>query len=101
MTIEWRTDKPPDENAQYLVTYESGSLDICYWTDAGFSSNRKSDFHWIAAQYSKVKAWMPLPKPYSDPVDKIAQYIEDNCDLFPLDLYDGLWEVIHSTEDAE
>ena len=98
MTIEWRTDNPPDKNAQYLVTYESGSLDICYWSNAGFGGNRTTDYHWIAAQYAKVKAWMPLPKPYSDPVDKIAQYIEDNCDKFSDELYNGLWDVIRALE---
>ena len=65
MRIGWRTDKPPEERDDYLVTYDNGSLDICQWTNVNpFWTHKTTDWHWRPAQYCKVVAWMPLPEPY-------------------------------------
>lgn len=65
MRIAWRTDNPPEERDQYLVTYDNGCIDICRWTNENrFWSNETTNWHWRSAQYCKVVAWMPLPEPY-------------------------------------
>lgn len=99
MTLKWRTDKPPDEKAEYLVTLSTGRLDICWWTDTTLGGRSGDKFHWLEPLYSKVVAWLPLPEPYSDPMDKIAQYIEDNCDKFLDETYDELWNIIKECEE--
>lgn len=99
MRLEWRTDNPPDENERYLVTYESGSLDICWWSNNYWGGHTGTDFYWHSSQYCHVKAWMPLPRPYHDPLENITQYIEDHCDEFSDEIYKGLWEYI--SEESE
>ena len=67
MRIAWHTEEdPPKETEYYLVTYTSGYMDICKWTDASYLGGHKykTDWHWITAQYCEVVAWMPLPEPY-------------------------------------
>lgn len=98
MNIEWRTDRPPEEDCEYLVTYESGWVGVCHWCDTNVYGRSGGRWHWVEPAYAKVKAWMSLPKPYSDPIDKIAQYIDDHADEFSDELYNGLWDVIRSVE---
>ena len=71
MRIKWNTDNPPSPKTdnvtyeEYLVTYESGGLDIATWTNANrFWAGHTTDWHWNCAQYCNVVAWMCLPEPY-------------------------------------
>lgn len=65
MRIGWRTDNPPKEKEQYLVQYDIGILDVATWTNVNpFWTTLTTDWHWNAAQYCKVVAWMPLPELY-------------------------------------
>lgn len=71
MRIEWRTDNPPEEREQYLVTYEGGGMDICAWTNENrFWSDMTADWHWNARPYCRVAAWMPLPNEYEQEVEE-------------------------------
>ena len=70
MRIGWRTDNPPEEKGDYLVTYKSGDMDIARWTnDSFFWQGKTTIWHWVCAQYCEVVAWMPLPEPYKEGED--------------------------------
>lgn len=73
MRIGWNTENPPSPalddvvSEEYLVTYDTGGLDIARWTNVNrFWVDHVSDWHWECAQYCKVIAWMLLPRPYEE-----------------------------------
>lgn len=71
MRIGWRTDDPPKEKEDYLVQYDGGGMDIARWTNVNpIWTTLITGWHWNAAQYCKVVAWMPLPEPYRGGEDK-------------------------------
>lgn len=86
MKLNWRTDNPPDERCQYLVTYWQGGMDICWWSNSGLFNNSTADWHWNAAQYCKVIAWMPLPEEYNGSQwvihSQIKKYQCESCGSF-------------------
>ena len=45
----------PVSKGTYLVTYYDQDVGVAYWNHEGFTGN--------------IIAWMPLPKPYKDPLD--------------------------------
>lgn len=95
MSIKWRTDEPPQKEKYYLVTYKTGSMDICLWT---IKSTYQQKWGWITAMYQTVKAWMELPEPYDDTLDKIVDFIEDD-ETIPIETYHKLWEIIKQNDD--
>lgn len=65
MILDWRTDNPPEEKSTYLVTDDSGHLQIAIWTnEMHFGRTFICDWHWQCQQYTHVVAWLPLPRPY-------------------------------------
>ena len=65
MIFEWRTDNPPEEKCEYLVTDNCGCLQIATWTNETYLGHKIiCDWHWKCEQYTKVVAWLPLPRPY-------------------------------------
>ena len=59
---------PKEENNHYWICTDCGYQCECRWTNVNhFWTNLTTDWHWHIMdipQYSKVIAWMPLPKPY-------------------------------------
>lgn len=59
---------PKEESNTYWVCTHNGCQCECRWTNVSpFWSYETTDWHWNTAdipQYTKVVAWMPLPKPY-------------------------------------
>lgn len=59
---------PREEPNTYWVCTHNGCQCECRWTNVNpFWSYETTDWHWNIAdipQYTKVVAWMPLPKPY-------------------------------------
>ena len=82
MRCEWKTDNPPEEISEYLVTYTHGGLGICTWTDKDHWGT--SRWHWATDAYSSVMAWMPLPAEYNGSHwylnTDTGRYHCDNCD---------------------
>ena len=69
LRIGWRTDNPPPIEDDYLVTYDSGRMDICHWDNRDFfgrPQNSDGGYRWYPDQYRTVVAWMPLPEPYKE-----------------------------------
>ena len=66
MKIKWRTDNPPEEVEEYLITNQYGTLEMADWTNKRSFSSEAGRWHWNAPMYSKVVAWMPLPEPYRE-----------------------------------
>lgn len=64
---------PEEKKAVYWVCNDSGDQFECRWTNANyFWTDLKGEWHWNlfdVPQYSKVVAWMPLPKPYKEESD--------------------------------
>ena len=51
----------------YLVTYDSGSMDVATWSNVNrFSVEHVTKPYWNKVQFCEVIAWMPLPKPYQE-----------------------------------
>ena len=59
---------PEDRRETYLVYTDSDYMQICRWTNINhFWQDLTMEWHWHwmdAPSYSKIVAWMPLPKPY-------------------------------------
>ena len=59
---------PPEENKTYWVCTDNGHQHECRWTNANpIWTHLTTDWHWNIfdiPQYTKVVAWMELPKPY-------------------------------------
>lgn len=59
---------PPEENKTYWVCTDNGYQHECLWTNANpIWTHLTTDWHWNIfdiPQYTKVVAWMELPKPY-------------------------------------
>lgn len=59
---------PKEENNHYWICTDCGYQCECRWTNVNhFWTNLTTDWHWHIMdipQYSKVIAWMPLPKSY-------------------------------------
>ena len=59
---------PPEENKTYWVCTDNGYQHECRWTNANpIWTHLTTDWHWNIfdiPQYTKVVAWMELPKPY-------------------------------------
>ena len=68
------SEKPKEEKKSYLVCTDDGYVCEARWTNANrFWSHLETDWHWNALdipQYSKIIAWMPLPKPYEEESDE-------------------------------
>ena len=68
MSLDWRTDKPPEERKDYLVTTESGDLDIARYTNASeWWHGETTNWHWQHPPYTRVYAWRDLPEPCEIP----------------------------------
>ena len=71
-TMEWiPVSEPPKELGTYLIQTDGEPyMCQCRWTDVSpFRTDYKNKPHWNIfdlPQYSKVVAWMPLPKPYKE-----------------------------------
>lgn len=61
---------PELEEKEYWVCTDGGYQCQCRWTNINHIwTNLTTDWHWHIMdipQYSKVVAWMPLPKPYKE-----------------------------------
>lgn len=61
---------PPEENKTYWVCTDNGYQHECRWTNANpIWTHLTTDWHWNIfdiPQYTKVVAWMELPKPYDE-----------------------------------
>ena len=61
---------PPEENKTYWVCTDNGNQHECRWTNANpIWTHLTTDWHWNIfdiPQYTKVVAWMELPKPYDE-----------------------------------
>ena len=59
---------PEDENKAYWVCTDTGYQCECRWTNVNpIWTDLTTDWHWNifdVPQYTKVVAWMPLPKAY-------------------------------------
>lgn len=59
---------PEEEKNKYWICTDTEYQCSCRWTnDNPFWNGKTSDWHWSIfdiPQYSKVVAWMPLPKPW-------------------------------------
>ena len=59
---------PPEENKTYWVCTDNGHQHECRWTNANpIWTHLTTDWYWNIfdiPQYTKVVAWMELPKPY-------------------------------------
>ena len=68
MEIEWCTDNPPEDFAcDYLVTLDTGRMYVCTWRAYFNASKDIYDWGWAnKPQFSKVVAWMPLPRAYKN-----------------------------------
>ena len=59
---------PPEENKTYWVCTDNGYQHECRWTNVNpIWTHLTTDWHWNIfdiPQYTKVVAWMELPKPY-------------------------------------
>lgn len=71
--IKWVSVKerlPEEKNEKYWICTDAGYQCECRWTNVNpFWSHLETDWHWNVMdipQYSKVAAWMPLPKPYTE-----------------------------------
>ena len=66
MRIKWNLEPPPPHEDHYLITDQNGNLQIAYWTDADMIWGQHGGrWRWTGhSQFTKVKAWMPLPEPY-------------------------------------
>jgi len=100
MSIQWRIDNPPEEEKDYLVTYTNGSRAICKWTKRNpIGCGESSEWWWINDLYCKVKAWMELPAPYDDTVDRITDYLENTEeDKLPMNVYKDIWTIINKED---
>lgn len=72
---QWRpcSERLPEEKeASYWICTDGGYQCQVRWTeDAGFGKHGNWRWHHMDyPQYSKVIAWMPLPKPYQEGTDK-------------------------------
>ena len=100
MRIEWRTDKPPDEIERYLITDQSGDIDLAKWSDAYATKDgivRTGKYRWIRKIPESIPvAWMPAPTPYKpDKTQAIAEFIENATEEeLPMETYEKLWEII-------
>lgn len=60
---------PKNERKRYWVCTDSGYQCECRWTNNRFGLCECGEWGWSifdTPQYSKVVAWMPLPKPYRE-----------------------------------
>lgn len=59
---------PEEQKKSYWVCTDSGYQCECRWTNVNhFWTQLTTDWHWHLMdipQYTKIVAWMPLPKPY-------------------------------------
>ena len=60
---EWSTQDPPKKVEKYLVTFSSGELGICEWSDI-IASNHTGSWGWKSSTYEAILAWRKLPKKY-------------------------------------
>ena len=62
--------EPPKKLSTYLIQTDGKYMCECRWTDVNpYWTDKKTKPHWNIfdiPQYSKVVAWMPLPKPYKE-----------------------------------
>ena len=65
MRAKWNVGDPPQIEREYLITDTEGNLAICEWSNMWGDMPMRSWF-WKTGTYQKVRAWMPLPKPYSE-----------------------------------
>lgn len=92
--IRWRTDEPPQKTERYLVTYTSGELAICYWTNASPFVGAVTDrWYWNTGIHCEVKAWMELPEPYDFRLDEIGYYLDED-ESIPDKVFESIWEII-------
>lgn len=62
------SEDPPKKESNYWVQLCNSDgnycgMHECHWTDAGFFSQYKTDWHWVGnPQYTKIVAWRPLPE---------------------------------------
>lgn len=65
---------PKEEKKTYWICTNDGYQCECRWTNVNpFWTDLTTNWHWHIAdvpQYSKVVAWMPLPKPYEESEEK-------------------------------
>ena len=65
---------PELEEKEYWVCTDGGYQCQCRWTNINYLwTNLTTDWHWHIGdvpQYSKVVAWMPLPKPWREKEDE-------------------------------
>ena len=60
-------DEPPKEKKRYWICTDTGYQCECRWTDNIYGLQESGDWGWSIfdiPQYSKVVAYMSLPKPY-------------------------------------
>lgn len=77
--------EPPKELGTYLIQTDGEPyMRQCRWTDVNpFWTDIKTKPHWNIfdlPQYSKVVAWMPLPKPYEPRESKKVNCKSTKCD---------------------
>lgn len=86
MKDKWYTfQNPPEVKENYLVTFDTGRIGICQWTNTDYIGHEiKTKWHWHRGdvpQYCKVIAWRPAPEPYEETYDDIENVRDQNARL--------------------
>lgn len=72
--IPYKDKRPTEKEEKYLVQTDSGYVCECRWTNVNHIWTELTTYwHWHIfdiPQYSKVVAWMALPKPYIEEVEE-------------------------------
>ena len=68
MRDKWYTQSPPSERETYLVTDNTGNIQIAKWTNYSPILGDESDvWRWVGLmQYTHVIAWRILPEAYKE-----------------------------------
>lgn len=69
-SVNWMTGNPPNKTKRYLVTYNTGNIDTCLWSNSaiyyyGESKDTYNTYSWLFPQ-GKVIAYAELPAPYTE-----------------------------------
>ena len=66
MRDQWYTTPPPPECEHYLITDDSGEVQIAYWTNySPILGDESKVYRWVGLkQYTHVVAWRLLPEAY-------------------------------------
>lgn len=62
--IKWKVGNPPNKTGRYLVTYSTGNVETCLWSNAAhYFGDKQSVYSWLSPE-ATVVAYAELPEPY-------------------------------------